>query len=285
MNAIKLRTYILYLFFATSFLISCIWSSCTIQGTDATAPGVKIQGPSHSSPSVTVQPSNSQKVDDAYIFPVRPGMQEWKNFTSHNQMVTACWVPEDILENMSTAGLVETVVNYPLGGDYGSSIDFQEGVDRVSRQFNGLAELFRRDDAEVQLLAKYRTMNPQAIGTNWSNSQRFEYKLQICNIELILAQNSLISQLNTDGLRDLVSEALVKYRVKQQGESAWDPVLLNSNMWILARAMHHMNYAPFLEKENNDRVVKIFVKGGGFVLDKAQQEELIYHAERFLVEK
>lgn len=268
-----------------SFLISYISPSCANQDINNTTPEAKIQGPSYSSPSVTIQPSNSQKVDDAYIFPVRPGMPEWKNFTSHNQMVNACWVPEDILENMSTAGLVETVVNYPLGGDYGSSLDFQEGVDRVSRQFNGLAELFRRDDAEAQLLVKYRTMNPRAIETNWSNFQRAEYILQICNTELIIAQYNLISQLNQSEYRNLISEALVKYRVKQQGENAWDPVLLDPNIWILARTLHYLNYAPFVEKINNDRMLKLFVEGGGFMLDKAGREELVSLAERFLAGK
>ena len=54
---------------------------------------------------------------DAYDYPVKPGTDAWKALGSHEDMLNACQIPETTLNRMSTAGLVETVLNYPLFGD------------------------------------------------------------------------------------------------------------------------------------------------------------------------
>ena len=56
--------------------------------------------------------------DEAYTFPVKPGTDEWKALGSHDQMLAVCEIPENILTIMSTTALVETVLNYPLIGDW-----------------------------------------------------------------------------------------------------------------------------------------------------------------------
>lgn len=88
---------------------------------------------------------------DAYNFPVKPGTAQWKAFSSHIDMVEACQIPDSILHNMSTAGLVETVLNYPLSIDMHAYDNLQIGFDAVSAQFNGIPELLRRVDAGTEL--------------------------------------------------------------------------------------------------------------------------------------
>ena len=65
-----------------------------------------------------ILPSNiqAQTLDthDAYIYPINGGTPRWQAFTTHDEMLKACQIPEGILSTMSTSGLVETVLNYPI---------------------------------------------------------------------------------------------------------------------------------------------------------------------------
>ena len=52
-----------------------------------------------------------------YDFPVKPGSAMWNNFETHQQMLDACQIPENVLSKMSTEDLVTTCLNYPLSID------------------------------------------------------------------------------------------------------------------------------------------------------------------------
>lgn len=58
--------------------------------------------------------SQETSVAVGYTFPVKPGTSEWNELIDHTQMVEACKIPEDLLHNMTTDELIETVLNYPL---------------------------------------------------------------------------------------------------------------------------------------------------------------------------
>ncbi len=111
--------------------------------------------------------NNPSAIDDAYDYPVKPGTDAWKALGSHIEMLQVCQIPEIKLQTMSTAGLVETVLNYPLFCDAWAWNTPQEGFNTISGQFNGLAELLKRTDAGTVLLAKYKTMDPAAMGQDW----------------------------------------------------------------------------------------------------------------------
>ena len=51
---------------------------------------------------------------DAYVFPIQPGSDAWRAFMQHTDMVAATQVPLKTLQSMSTEGLIETVLSYPL---------------------------------------------------------------------------------------------------------------------------------------------------------------------------
>ncbi|MFZ3101985.1 MAG: hypothetical protein WA113_07270 [Desulfitobacteriaceae bacterium] len=95
----------------------------------------------------------------SYQYPVKGGTEEWKKLNSHAEMLDVVQIPENILKKMTTAELVETVLNYPLYGDMYSYDTFQQGIESIIIQFNGLSELLKRDDAGTVLLAKYKEKN------------------------------------------------------------------------------------------------------------------------------
>lgn len=84
------------------------------------------------------QKSDSNIADAYYDYPVKGGTEEWKSFTNLNEMLEACQISESILKKMSTAGLVETVLNYPLLGNMFAYNFPQQGFEAATAQFNGL---------------------------------------------------------------------------------------------------------------------------------------------------
>ena len=67
------------------------------------------------SPVLQAQSSQDLKPTDTYDYPVKPGTEEWQAFTSHAEMLEACQIPEAILRDMTTEGLVETALDYQIG--------------------------------------------------------------------------------------------------------------------------------------------------------------------------
>lgn len=98
-----------------------------------------------------------------YEYPVTPDMDEWKAFQSHVEMIDACQIPEEILENMSTEALAETVLNYPLLTDMLAWSDRSLGVQHVASYFNGLEELLSRNNGIDYLLNTTIAVSNQSV--------------------------------------------------------------------------------------------------------------------------
>ncbi len=83
-------------------------------------------------------------IDTAYEFPITPASESWNKLTTINDKIAACQIPNDILLNLTTSALIETVSNYPLAVNLYAYDTLKQGYDKVKEQFNGLAELERR---------------------------------------------------------------------------------------------------------------------------------------------
>ena len=96
---------------------------------------------------------------EIYEYPVTPRKtpDQWKEFTSHGQMLDACQIPEDILSEMTTRQLMLTCIDYPLANDalsYTNDLRV-DSFGPVIRRHNGLKELFKRPDFSEELAALY----------------------------------------------------------------------------------------------------------------------------------
>ncbi|MBO4873405.1 MAG: hypothetical protein J5496_08350 [Lachnospiraceae bacterium] len=86
-----------------------------------------------------------------YIYPVRPGTEEWGKLISHGDMIDICQLPEEYLTESRTIDLLATVLHYPLLGDTFAWDSDEMGFEMLLRQFNGLSELMTREDLEETL--------------------------------------------------------------------------------------------------------------------------------------
>ena len=191
---------------------------------------------------VQLNSPQATSASDAYEYPIKPGTDEWKAFKSHDDMLKACQIPESTLKSMSTKSLVETVLEYPLFGDIRAYSSIQQGFEAVTSQFNGLSELLNRKDAGTELLAIYSKMNPQDIEENWGDIQKGAYIVSIANVEILLAQNKTLDNLNEIQLENLIVEARSKYTAKQQSE-IFGKSTLDSTLQLIERASQRL-YTP-----------------------------------------
>jgi len=153
---------------------------------------------------------------DAYEFPVKPGMPEWGKLKNAFERNEVCQIPDDVLINISTIGLVETCINYPLIGDIMAANNFVQAFYNLTGFFNGFKELFLRDDAAEKLIQKYLQMSP----VNYKRSDK--YKEQVMNvfdylcIELLLSHDSIIDDMSRQEKLKLLKTAVSHYKLKKE---------------------------------------------------------------------
>jgi len=180
--------------------------------------------------------SGETSTSDAYDYPIKSGTDEWKAFTTHEEMLRACQIPEELLHRMSTTALVETVLNYPLSADWWSYDSFEIGIKRVADQFNGLSELLSRKDAGVSLIALYQTIDPGDLDINSPIAEQTKCLFRFLNTELLLSQDSLISNLSITDLQNLISRARIIYESKVLRSDIFGGVFLQFTSTIIEKA-------------------------------------------------
>ncbi len=99
---------------------------------------------------------------DSYHYPITPESPEWATFDTHDEMVEACTIPQEILDDISTKDLAELVLEYPLSIDCMAFSNEELGIEIVEGNFNGLKELLRRDDGLQTLLSCYKKITLKA---------------------------------------------------------------------------------------------------------------------------
>lgn len=197
---------------------------------------------------------------DAYDYTIKPGMPEWAELNTSAEMDSVLQIPEDVLNNISTEGLVESVLNYPRFLDLYFIDNYQRAFDILTGNFNGFQELMDRKDAGIELLQRYERMHPGCKeNNNWpsigepgsSASFAFTY------IEIIIAQYDILNQYNNEELIKVLNEATTKYKLKQRYD--YGIFCEKHSVLIAGRILHLKDYTPFIEEYNNNIYVKDFI--------------------------
>jgi hypothetical protein len=219
---------------------------------------------------------------DAYDFPIKGGTPAWAAFQTHDEMVAACQVPEPILRDMSTVGLIETCLNYPLIGDMGAYNSWQQGFDRVTARFNGLQELLRRPDVGTKLLAHYRQMEPADIRRESTSLQKGKVAMTFQYVETLLAQEPVLSSMTAAERRDLLVECLDKVRAKQEPD--YNAVDVAYTVWAMGRILS-IDAPDRLELgDQTESGLAYFLAEGSFVNEQVMGE-ILTGAQQYLADR
>ena len=150
-------------------------------------------------------------IDEPYNFPLKPGMPEWADLKSVTEMVDTLQIPQDILRRMTTRGLLETCLNYPLFGDIGFYNSPKVGMEMlIAHYFNGFPELLKRKDAYTYLSEKFILFDP-LINEEWSLLEEGTYTFELVKIELLLAQDIVLESASDESKVLLLKETILKY--------------------------------------------------------------------------
>lgn len=166
------------------------------------------------------QKNQSYNVDEPYDFPVTPYDEEWAEFETKVEAELSCQIPEEILKEMTTEALLETVLNYPFLIDYVAYDRYYDAAEKFMRTFNGFEELLSRDDLTAVLLKTYGESSLQkgaATGiadTEYTDSQDQESYLKdywrVPHLEFLMAYDHVANDGYTEDeettLETLISE-------------------------------------------------------------------------------
>lgn len=169
----------------------------------------------------TSQTRNKDK-SDAYVFPEYTGSEpmDWEDAVAFYQ------IPDDVLKDMSTDGLIETCLSYPLFADkmIASNESMYSGFLDTCEQFNGLAELLKREDSPQKLAEIYTQGKLDEIVSSDSYSI-----LRMRFLEYTIAQDDILFRLSESERASLCKACIGRFesvRKDYEGHLPPDSTLL-----------------------------------------------------------
>lgn len=124
------------------------------------------------------------QISEPYEYPVVPGTDAWKSLKSHDEMVKACDVPDNIQKCMTTEALFETIMTYPLLHDMLCYSNLNQGYEMVKSNCSMFDEFFSRPDAESVINAYERTeILPCTLKHSQSSNLSSACLSTMCNAE------------------------------------------------------------------------------------------------------
>lgn len=196
---------------------------------------------------------------DAYKFPVKSGTDEWKALGSRDERVASLQIPQRKLTTMSTEGLVKTSLENPFFIDLILFNTFQQGMDAVIEDFNGIQELFNRKDAGATLVNLYASMDPEKTDTYTP----FDF----LNIEMLLAQEEILQTLTDKERAYLLQLCAEKATAKQKRTDVYSAVQYQTISLIAGRILVEESN-EFREVANKNESVQTFLETGMLIHDE-----------------
>ena len=164
---------------------------------------------------VAVNDWNENREDGEYQFPVDTSDTEvWESLDSHEEMLDTCNIPDEVLKKMSTEELLNLVLEYPLLIDITAYDSWNDGLEALAEDFNGIRELLNREDGAEQLLDAYC----ECEISDDEKKTDFTQVLDVEFIEAALAQEDVLEQLDEEQLEQLSDEVEEKYEDKSNNE-------------------------------------------------------------------
>lgn len=167
-------------------------------------------------------------ITEPYAYPILPGSREWAEMDSMEERHAACQIPEEMLENMSTEALVDSIFEHPFLTNVMN--ENHEGyvveLERIE-VFNGVQTLYQREDGIREMELKIQRIE-EAIAEDSIELGKFKLLIAEAFLEKLQAieagkdpsqesRSPLLQEKLTAGLAS--ADAVERYaweRVQQQ---------------------------------------------------------------------
>jgi hypothetical protein len=175
---------------------------------------------------------HSDQTTDYYdYFPSAASQRTWQQGGATEERLQDIAIPAPVLKTISTRGLAETVLNYPMQIDLWMYDTPAMAIRAVSEQFNGIGALASRKDAPATLLAIYEDVSVAQV-VEASDSPMIEFT----TLQYLLADDGILDRLGSDGRRELIQTALARYREIAADDHLAEQVPVDATLWLIARA-------------------------------------------------
>ena len=151
----------------------------------------------------------------AWDFPIRYGTPEWSSLKTVEEQFNAYNIPYGILKQVSTSELIKICMHYPEWGLMHAYNSRVAGFSILCDYFNGFRELLRRDDATLELMNEYKSLDPLAIEKDWTDLRKGEYAFKFTKIEMFLNIPSMIDKLDKEDILNLKEIVISQYNNKR----------------------------------------------------------------------
>jgi hypothetical protein len=156
------------------------------------------------------------------------------------------YIPHDILECISTEGLIESILTYPYLGLIFALDTGDEGYELLKNHFNGLGILENRLDRSQELLEKYISWDPLGIDPTWESLEIGYYMQRGVCLEIFINQFKNLENLDTEDQKILFGRSLEVYDSEKSLLNYYGYFALGHNTATVARLMYLSNYEPFM---------------------------------------
>lgn len=153
----------------------------------------------------------AQHTDTPYDYPVKLNTEKWQTLKTVENMYEVCQIPQDVLLKMSTAGLIQSCLNYPASIVLLIHNTPQQGFDDFKLHFNGISELIKRSDRKEELLKVYAMYDTKAHTYLKSDIEKGHYTFILTMLEAIIVQDEITFRLNINQQKALLKISLQKY--------------------------------------------------------------------------
>lgn len=176
-----------------------------------------------------------KKVDGKYKYPVTPYDEEWGNYMLSAEKYTACQIPQEILDSLSTGELLELVLDYPLLVNMCLYDSMEDGVKKLAQYFNGMDELLLREDCLKVVSSYYKEYKiPKKQQLDYDEllpGDNPDYYIIVNDEELMRKAEEDANVMNTLNLCEAIIEIAVdKDKISMQEKQVLTGIIIKKQM-------------------------------------------------------
>jgi hypothetical protein len=202
-------------------------------------------------------------VEDKYEFPDISYLNDWLSEDIIPRRFKALQIPDNVLANISTAGLLETCLEFPYLLNIICSNDYQQGFEQgLLATFNGFRELMERPDLVDALTIKYNELRFEVQyvgGLSLLEIGMFAYRHFV--LEMIIAQDIVIRNMSEEQARTLFLLASERMEIKRSYPDIFSGIHIVPTALMYAKKLKNDNLvrADMLDTLNNFMQAPTFV--------------------------
>jgi hypothetical protein len=200
-----------------------------------------------------------------YEFPLRPGMEEWKELSGGEEMAKVTTVPIEILDSLSADALVETCLNHPLLFEIMLHDNLLIGFERLVPHVNCLTTLLERQDVSEALILQYE-------GLDLSRQVHDGRDFRDLYLEVILSHDSIMNRMTSEELVRLRNEAFSKIMDKLSINDVFGRFSINSSALIMVKCLFREGKKDQLLVTVDQEELDLFINTGKYCSDELLQQ-------------